>query len=487
MWILKGEAMSYNLPQGQTILGRKDCPISINDKSLSRKHCEFHADIDELRITDLKSKYGLQVNGQKTESAVLKNMDKVVIGGYGLAFKVIHNKLSICFSQIPSKEKQELTAIATQKLNTGGKSVLNAKPTPYDDNEYVVVPEGDSEPYALEINDLSKAIMAVNANFVLRNMPAVQLDSISKTCTQNQFNTTNISDPESLGLNQSLSPLEAVEHEGILSRTKLLLSEQLESNHRNTQGESIIQKALTQMPETATNFDDFMDDLFDLGTGNQISEENEPVFKVPGETNENSVLDLFDVPVKQEPGYTQTQIEVEETRDSLDNHTRLSNTIENSLLEPSVKFENSVNEISQSVNQSYSLNNSLHEMDHIQVKNEPIATQYEGQLPSQLDLNYTSQLDPGDLPIIPQSEAEPEMVEYILPSKRPQSQQIVLPEEEESQMELDPKVIVEFTGLVKKDYRPQTNFKRFKSKTRQITVPLKVALITSKKGFHFDD
>lgn len=42
-------------------------------------------------------------------------MDEVVIGGYGLALKVIHKELSICFSQIPSKEKQELTAIATQK------------------------------------------------------------------------------------------------------------------------------------------------------------------------------------------------------------------------------------------------------------------------------------------------------------------------------------------------------------------------------------
>ncbi|KAJ3324315.1 hypothetical protein HDV06_000354 [Boothiomyces sp. JEL0866] len=537
----------------------------------------------------MKSKYGLQVNGQKTDSAVLNHFDEVVIGGYGLKFQVVHKELSLCCSQITSKEKQELTNIANQKCisitndiqkadlllinsitttekvllaltkpipivsshwlktlslteypeydlylplragyeninfgpderrrtilagktfyfknsdlyhsckniitNAGGNSVLNKKSSAYDDDEYLIVPEGDNEPYALEINDLSKAIMSVNSNFALRNVPAVHLDSISKSGIDSQSNSKDISktsNSESIGLNLTESPLEFPDHEGILSRTRNILSEQLGSSHLNTQGESIVQKAMTQMPETATNFDDFMDDLFDLGTGNQNNDEIESDFKIPGESNEKDVLDPFNVPVKQEPDYTQTQLEVEETRNSFIDSSRFSNSINNSIADSRLNFEKIVDETRQHIDCHNYTNQHGNDIDSIRIKQEPKESQYVDNLPSQLDLNYTSQLDPNDMPIIPYSEQEPDLVEYILPSKRPQSQQIILPKEEESQLAIDPKVIVEFTDLVKKKYRPQTNFKRFKSKTKHVTVPLKVALITTtcKKGFNFED
>ncbi|KAJ3272542.1 hypothetical protein HDV01_005494 [Terramyces sp. JEL0728] len=363
--------------------------------------------------------------------------------------------------------------------SAGGNAILNKKQSNHDDGEYLVVDDGDTEPYVLVINDISAAIMSINSNFTLRNIPEVRLEMTFRNTTvttNSPVEPTRTSILDSV-MNYTVSPLDSTsDHEGILSKTRSFLSEQLESNALDTPGESIIQKALTQMPETDTNFDDFMDDLFDLGTGPNNDQNGNGEPGAPSSAN--------DVTVKQERDYTQTQMEIDETRHSTVGQTRFSNSINETVEESTVKFENFVDETNLDIS-SNQTSLAYEQVSQTIIKQE---TQYDDQLPLQIDLNYTSQLDAGDLPLISQFEQPPDLVEYILPSKRPQSQQIQLPIGEESQLDADPKIIVELTDLVKTKYLPKTDFKRFKSKQKQIIVPLKVALITSTaaKGFHFD-
>ena len=69
------------LKQFPAVIGRNvDSAMSLDDRWVSRQHCEFDEVSGSLVIRDLKSRHGTLVNGSPVQEAVLKSGDRVTIG-----------------------------------------------------------------------------------------------------------------------------------------------------------------------------------------------------------------------------------------------------------------------------------------------------------------------------------------------------------------------------------------------------------------------
>jgi adenylate cyclase len=91
-----GEApQTYTFTAGEVVIGRSpDCQIVLKDFGISRTHARITVDDDGIRITDLKSKNGTQVNGVPVVEAPLKDGDKILLGKFLLTFsKALEGKV----------------------------------------------------------------------------------------------------------------------------------------------------------------------------------------------------------------------------------------------------------------------------------------------------------------------------------------------------------------------------------------------------------
>jgi adenylate cyclase len=78
---------TYTFATGEVIIGRTpECQIILRDPSISRNHAKIIADAEGVRVVDLKSKNGTQVNGVKVMEAVLNNGDRVHLGKFEITF-----------------------------------------------------------------------------------------------------------------------------------------------------------------------------------------------------------------------------------------------------------------------------------------------------------------------------------------------------------------------------------------------------------------
>jgi pSer/pThr/pTyr-binding forkhead associated (FHA) protein len=84
----KLEGSRFEIKNAQElIVGRElSTDIQLEDELVSRRHAKLRRDWSGTYIEDLKSRNGLQVNGVKVESQVLKNRDQIEIGGTRLLF-----------------------------------------------------------------------------------------------------------------------------------------------------------------------------------------------------------------------------------------------------------------------------------------------------------------------------------------------------------------------------------------------------------------
>ena len=92
-----GEAppQSYTFSTGEVTIGRSpDCQIVLKDFGISRTHARIIVDEDGVRIADLKSKNGTQINGVQVMEAPLKDGDKILLGKFQLTFsKTLEGKV----------------------------------------------------------------------------------------------------------------------------------------------------------------------------------------------------------------------------------------------------------------------------------------------------------------------------------------------------------------------------------------------------------
>lgn len=78
----KSAGKEITLSAGEFLIGRGDgCHLRPKTDAISRKHCRFFIGDDEVRVSDLQSRNGTYVNGQKIEAEVsIKPGDKVSVG-----------------------------------------------------------------------------------------------------------------------------------------------------------------------------------------------------------------------------------------------------------------------------------------------------------------------------------------------------------------------------------------------------------------------
>lgn len=63
------------------VIGRNsDSDVQIDERWVSRRHCEIHQENGALVVRDLRSKYGTLVNGQPVKQAPLRPGDTITIG-----------------------------------------------------------------------------------------------------------------------------------------------------------------------------------------------------------------------------------------------------------------------------------------------------------------------------------------------------------------------------------------------------------------------
>jgi adenylate cyclase len=78
---------TYTFASGEVVIGRSaECQIVLGDFGISRTHARVVADDSGVRIQDLKSKNGTQVNGVQVVEAPLKDGDKILLGKFEITF-----------------------------------------------------------------------------------------------------------------------------------------------------------------------------------------------------------------------------------------------------------------------------------------------------------------------------------------------------------------------------------------------------------------
>ena len=78
---------TYTFASGEVVIGRSpECQIVLRDFGISRMHAKVVAEPSGVRIFDLKSKNGTQVNGVKVMEAALTTGDRIHLGKFEITF-----------------------------------------------------------------------------------------------------------------------------------------------------------------------------------------------------------------------------------------------------------------------------------------------------------------------------------------------------------------------------------------------------------------
>lgn len=74
------------LPRGTLVVGRgQECDLSFDDDDVSRRHAELHVEAERVRVEDLGSLNGVEVNGRPVDgSRALRHGDRILIGNQEL-------------------------------------------------------------------------------------------------------------------------------------------------------------------------------------------------------------------------------------------------------------------------------------------------------------------------------------------------------------------------------------------------------------------
>lgn len=84
-----GSQKMFPLPSSVTVIGRRrSCDLRIPLMSVSKKHCQVHRDSGKLKIRDLGSRNGIQLNGQRVEEAEIKAGDWLQVGPVKFVFQI---------------------------------------------------------------------------------------------------------------------------------------------------------------------------------------------------------------------------------------------------------------------------------------------------------------------------------------------------------------------------------------------------------------
>jgi adenylate cyclase len=135
---------TYTFTTGEVVIGRSpDCQIVLKDFGISRTHAKIVVDEDGIRIADLKSKNGTQVNGVPIVEAPLKDGDRILLGKFQLSFsKTLEGKVVLDADKPLSEEAGtiirsvgELSRLLSATDVAPGVAAADAKKAPADVTE----------------------------------------------------------------------------------------------------------------------------------------------------------------------------------------------------------------------------------------------------------------------------------------------------------------------------------------------------------------
>jgi len=76
----KDKGKTFELTKFQTIIGRRNADIILNDAMISRQHAAIEIFDNQLLLKDLGSSNGIYFNGKKVKIAIMSNGDKIQLG-----------------------------------------------------------------------------------------------------------------------------------------------------------------------------------------------------------------------------------------------------------------------------------------------------------------------------------------------------------------------------------------------------------------------
>ncbi len=137
---------TYSFASGEVVIGRSpECQIVLRDFGISRTHAKIIVGEDGVRILDLKSKNGTQVNGVPVVEAPLRDGDRILLGKFELAFsKALESKVVL-------DEAKPLSEEAGTIIRSVGElsKLLTAVPVP--------APADERKPPVFDVQEIEKS------------------------------------------------------------------------------------------------------------------------------------------------------------------------------------------------------------------------------------------------------------------------------------------------------------------------------------------
>jgi hypothetical protein len=90
LYVARGEDRGRSVEVGDapvTVGRSSQCDLRLTAAQVSKEHFRVEVDGDDLVLTDLESSFDTQVNGQRTERRVLRDMDRISIGDTVIVFE----------------------------------------------------------------------------------------------------------------------------------------------------------------------------------------------------------------------------------------------------------------------------------------------------------------------------------------------------------------------------------------------------------------
>jgi len=98
------EGQVYELTESTVTVGRSDeNHIQINHPSISSAHAEFRFEGGDYRLVDLNSTNGSRVNDEKTEEAILRNGDVLMLGNILFSYE---SEVAVEAAPLPDTESK---------------------------------------------------------------------------------------------------------------------------------------------------------------------------------------------------------------------------------------------------------------------------------------------------------------------------------------------------------------------------------------------
>jgi pSer/pThr/pTyr-binding forkhead associated (FHA) protein len=88
--VARGEDRGRSVEVGDapvTVGRSSQCDLRLTAAQVSKEHFRVEVEGDDLVLIDLESSFGTQVNGQRTERRVLRDMDRISIGDTVIVFE----------------------------------------------------------------------------------------------------------------------------------------------------------------------------------------------------------------------------------------------------------------------------------------------------------------------------------------------------------------------------------------------------------------